>query len=360
MRLMYIINNLKLGGAEKRVVDLINGLGPQFSLGLACLQCSGELLEDIQREDISVYDLGVRDRHDLLDGVERLMGVLDSFNPQILHTHLVQASLLGRIAALSAKIPVITTQHHAYHVKDYSPLYRIERSTWILSHGFIALSIAIKRQIRSLGYRGPVRVIRTGITPSDFAPTSTQEATSEPYILSVGQFRDMQKGHDLLVKSFRRVVDKFPNYKLYLVGDGPERAKVEELAYSLGLDSSVKFLGERHDVLELMAKSSLFVLASRWEGFGRVLLEAMSMGCAIIATSTEGIPEIISNEQNGLLVKTEDALGLSNSIIRLLTDGDLRRRLGGAGKQTARRKFPVSKMLKQETEFYNFILNSRK
>jgi len=356
MRLLYVINNLKLGGAEKRVVDLINGLGPEFSLGLACLQLKGDLVNELKRNELSVYDLGIGDEHQFWAGIERLMNIVDNFKPCLLHTHLVQASLIGRMAALPSRIPTISTQHHAHHAKDYTPLYRLERSTWSLSSGFIALSASIEKTLRSSGYLGPVEVIHTGIkSEPTFSAVANAEESRCPYILSVGQFRDEQKGHDILVKSFRRVSEVLPAYKLYLVGDGPEKEKIESLVASLGLTSSVYFLGERVDVLDLMNGCSLFVLASRWEGLGRVILEAMSVGCAIVATGVEGIPEIISSGQDGFLVSPGNIAELARCIILLLKDDDLRESLGVAAKRTVSQRFAVSRMIEREVEFYGSL-----
>lgn len=357
MKLLHVINNLNLGGAERRVTDAVNGADPGIAVGLACLQARGRLLQELQRRDLSVFDLEASTNEEMFRVIERLASILRFFRPDIVHTHLVQASFVGRLAAHAVAVPVsLTTQHHAFHSKEDTLLYRLERSTWHLSRGFIASSHAIKSYLRKSGYRGRVRVIHTGIAKANGGQAGWRSPARSPLVLAVGQMRDPQKGHDILIKSIGAVATEFPEIGLRIVGDGPEKAGLEALADREGLATKVSLPGECDDVRKQMESCTVFVLASRWEGLGRVLLEAMAAGCPIVATRVEGVPEVITDGHNGLLVPPGDSDSLARAVLRLLRDEKLRSSLSGAARETVRRRFGIDKMLAKEARFYEDLL----
>jgi len=137
------------------------------------------------------------------------------------------------------------------------------------------------------------------------------------------------------------------------------RRELESLAQRLGLGDSVKFLGERIDAQAVMAGAKVFVLASRWEGFGRVIIEALNARVPVVATEVEGIPEIISDGVTGLLTPAEDHQRLAERIVQILSDSPLADRLAAAGLNMVRRRFTVSAMLACEFSFYSRVLHQR-
>src|SRR5207249_7590501 len=141
---------------------------------------------------------------------------------------------------------------------------------------------------------------------------------------------------DLLLRAFKHVQHTRPSIKLVLVGDGPLRKQLEHLASSLEIRDRVNFLGlqGRIEVRQLLHDCELFVLPSRSEPFGIAIIEAMACKKAVIATTAGGIPEIIENGKNGLLVEPDDPESLAEAIITVLKDQQLQAVLGRNGYKT--------------------------
>ncbi|NIJ19303.1 glycosyltransferase involved in cell wall biosynthesis [Sphingomonas naasensis] len=148
-----------------------------------------------------------------------------------------------------------------------------------------------------------------------------------PLITCVGSFFEY-KGHAVLIRAFAAVHRQNPHWRLALLGDGPERDHLEALTLDLGLEGAVDFLGFTEDVDAILARSSIFTLASRFEGFPNALIEAMAMGCAAISTDCDyGPGEIITQGENGILVPVNDAEALAAALETLIADDALRARL---------------------------------
>ncbi len=165
-----------------------------------------------------------------------------------------------------------------------------------------------------------------------------------PYILCVAMHNE-KKGIDVLLRAFALIQDKDPALTLVLVGDGPLRGELEDLASALGIANKVAFLGRqgRIQVANLLHGCEVFVLPSRSEPFGIVLVEAMACKKPIVATTAGGIPEIIDNQKNGILVEPDDERALAKALVTVLEDENLRNSIAAKGYSTARERFPLDK-----------------
>jgi glycosyltransferase involved in cell wall biosynthesis len=147
-----------------------------------------------------------------------------------------------------------------------------------------------------------------------------------------------QKGFDLLIRAWASVVESAPEWKLRIYGGGPLRGELERLVTSLGLSSSVSLMGATKQMGEELARGSLFALSSRFEGFGMVLVEAMSKGLPVVSFDCpRGPSEIVSDGVDGLLVPAEDVDGLARALVSLMGDEARRRSFGAAALQKSRR-----------------------
>jgi glycosyltransferase involved in cell wall biosynthesis len=170
------------------------------------------------------------------------------------------------------------------------------------------------------------------------------------------------KGQDLLLKAFRRLIERFSSLHLMLVGEPPLEhlsytIYLKELARELGISDRVHFTGFQAKTAPYYACLDLFVMASHCESFGLVLLEAMSQGLPIIATNAGGVPEIIADGVNGLLIPAKDEKGLSDALATLIEDESLRRRLGQQGYQDVREKFSLTKHLQALERHFDDIIS---
>jgi glycosyltransferase involved in cell wall biosynthesis len=184
--------------------------------------------------------------------------------------------------------------------------------------------------------------IHNGVDLSRFQNTSREKPESYclPYVLTVSACKK-QKALDVLIHAFKPVHDAFPLLDLVVVGDGPLRGELEDLAAALGLTERVKFLGYKTpaEVIRLLSNCEIFVLPSRFETFGIAILEAMACGRPVIGTTAGGIPEIIENGENGILVEPDNPPVLAEAILSVLRDLKLQRTISKNGRAAVEQRF---------------------
>ncbi len=211
-------------------------------------------------------------------------------------------------------------------------------------------------EARKAGARAEkILLVPPGVDPNRFAPGPRNHAIlaryaleeDTPILLSVGRLVE-RKGFDLVIRSLPRVLQKFPKAAYLLAGEGPERSRLEGLARSIGVDSRVRFAGHvpEDEIVRYYQTAGILVMPSRAlpaagdvEGFGIVFLEAACCGIPAIGGRSGGIEDAIVHGETGFLVNPEDPEELAVKILSLLSDADLRRRLGQAGRARAERDF---------------------
>jgi glycosyltransferase involved in cell wall biosynthesis len=212
------------------------------------------------------------------------------------------------------------------------------------SHGHRALFAGAFPELRDRA-----RVVHAGIDV-DWWRSATESARGAgaahrpPYVVSVSAYKE-QKGLDVLLRAFRRLTASHPELRLALCGDGHLRPELERLALDLGIASRVDFAGPRTraEVAGLLAGARAFVLPSRFETFGIAILEALASGVPVVATRAGGIPEIVTDGHDGLLIDAEDDTALAHALDRLLGGDAMARRLADNGLRTVRDRFTLAR-----------------
>jgi N-acetyl-alpha-D-glucosaminyl L-malate synthase BshA len=143
---------------------------------------------------------------------------------------------------------------------------------------------------------------------------------------------------------------------LVLIGDGPERTKVETLVRELGLADSVRFLGKQLDFVEVLQNCDVFLLPSQTESFGLAALEALSCGVPVVASRVGGLPEVVDHEETGLLVEVGDIAAMAQAVRRLLLDDQLRQRMAQAARARVVERFPLAPSVAKYEAFYRKVL----
>jgi glycosyltransferase involved in cell wall biosynthesis len=202
-------------------------------------------------------------------------------------------------------------------------------------------------------------VIHNGVDLAELDSRKSPDAAEPqgPFILSIAS-QDEWKGLDVLIRAIALLHDQGETTRLALAGDGPMRAELERLTAALGLNHHVRFLGyqPRSSVARLLNQCSLFVLPSRSEPFGIAVIEALACGKPVVATAVGGIPEIIEQGTNGILVQPDDAPALAAAIRRVLGDANLQQRLGRAGRQRVIDAFRVQHTGERYARAYEELL----
>ncbi len=201
-------------------------------------------------------------------------------------------------------------------------------------------------------------VIHNGIRIEEFERNGSPNVEHRPYLLCIAVHNE-KKGIEFLIKAFQNIARINDKIDLLLVGDGPLRLRLESIAYETGLTQRIKFLGrrDRNEIAVLLRECEIFVLPSRAESFGIVLLEAMACKKPIVATAVGGITEIIQHKINGLLVPPENIGALSEALIFLLDHPDLRKQLGIQGYNFVIENFRYEKMGDQYQSMMVRLLN---
>lgn len=230
---------------------------------------------------------------------------------------------------------------------------RISQRVYRSSRRVICISERVREQVlEGVGRKCRTSVIYNGVDPELFLP-GKESSTASPVVLSVGNLIPI-KGHDLLVRAVASLAAEFPAIILEIIGDGPERSRLQSLSRELNVVERVRFLGRqsRHQVAEAMRRCTVFALPSRYEGLGCVYLEAMSAGKPVIGCRQQGIAEIIQHGSNGFLVGPDNERELTLALAMLLRDEPRRRALGSAARDTILERLTLAQQAENLVRIY--------
>ncbi|HVQ35679.1 MAG TPA: glycosyltransferase family 4 protein [Candidatus Bathyarchaeia archaeon] len=224
----------------------------------------------------------------------------------------------------------------------------------------VGLATASLRYLAEHGFDpARLRFIPNGIVVERFAARETPRPEgwppAGPVAVTVGRLVEA-KGLDVLLAAWRKVRDRVPDAHLVLAGDGPLRAALTEQAARLGLGGSVVFLGARRDVPDLLQRADVYVSASRTEGMSNALLEALASGCATVATRVGAAEDLIVDRASGLLVPPGEVGPLSDALVELLLQDELRVRLGAAARRRARDEFSIESVVARYEDTYRELM----
>jgi glycosyltransferase involved in cell wall biosynthesis len=178
-------------------------------------------------------------------------------------------------------------------------------------------------------------------------------------VVNVANMHSDIKGQPLLINAAREVCASFPQARFVLIGDGARRAAFESMAAELGLKQNFLFLGQRHDVADLLACCDVAVLPSHAEGFPNALLEYMAAGLPAIATDVGGSSEVVEHGVSGLLTAPDDPNALAKAILSLLQNPAAALELARAGRERVRRDFSFEQMIANVNAMYTELLHAR-
>jgi glycosyltransferase involved in cell wall biosynthesis len=366
IELLLLITELNVGGAERIVEQLATHLpGDRYEVKVACLYDPHAVGANIEAAGIPLIDFNMRGKGDVW-AAHRLLRFLQENDIQILHAHLFHANLLAATVGRMAGTPVVIATRHSVEIGG-GHRERLNRLLRPLCDAVVTVSRQVYEvEIKRSG-ANPAKIVEipSGVAVDTYVQVDRArvEQLSQTWHLlpranlvgTVGRF-EQPKGHIHLLEAMMRVHRQHPGTRALLVGDGPLRPPMEAKARELSLSETVTFTGIRRDVAEILALLDIFVLPSLWEGLPVAVLEAMAAGLPVVATRVGGVPEVVIDGVTGLLVPPRNPDALSEAILRLLQDPDLRHRMGQAGRERVRERFSLEQMIRKTEALYERLL----
>jgi glycosyltransferase involved in cell wall biosynthesis len=350
-----VLHNLRVGGAEVLAARLARGLSDRARFLFACLDELGTLGEELRRDGFPVHVLGRRPGLDWRCSY-RLARLLRREQVDVIHAHQYTPFFYASTARLLCRRPAVIFTEHGRHFPDYPRRKRLLANRLLLRRRDRAVGVgeAVRRAlVVNEGLpAGRVGVIYNGIDLAPYARSPRDRGAArremgvgpdDLVLLQVARL-DYLKDHATAVRTLARVARGRPDARLVLVGEGPERGRIEEQARQSGVGGKVRLLGLRQDVARLLAASDLFLLTSISEGIPLTLIEAMAAGVPVVSTRVGGVPEVIEDGVTGLLAPSGDHEALAGHVLRLAGDEALRRRLAASGRERARAVFAEERM----------------
>jgi sugar transferase (PEP-CTERM/EpsH1 system associated) len=357
IHVQHVVLSLQPGGLENGVVNVANRLSPdRFASSVCCLRQGGEFVARL-RPGIPVHEMGWRGGNDARLPF-RLARLFRETRPDIVHTRNAESFFYGFLGAKLAGIDCVVHSEHGRTFDDRAIRFRVQR--WFTAH--TQAVFAVSRQLRHdlvFHTRIPeqrIQVLPNGVDLNRFASGKREAARralglndGELVVGSVGRLVAV-KNYSLLLRSVAALGRQ--DVVVLLVGAGPERGALENLAKTLGIDGRMRFAGHRDDVTAMLAAMDVFVLPSISEGMSNTLLEAMATGAACVASNIGGNPDIVSHGKHGLLFDSGDEAGLTGCLTRLCADAALRRALGDAARARITCDFSIEAMIGRYEDLY--------
>ncbi len=375
-KILFLITKSNFGGAQKYIYDLATSIHAQFEVSVA-LGGDGRLADLLSARSVRVHritslrrDVSLKSE---LRAFREIVTLLRREKPQIVHLNSSKAGALGALAARIARVPhIVFTAHGWAWNEDRPPLarYAITALHWLtvmLAHRTICVSHSVYDQMATLPWtRKRMRVIHLGITPlphlsreqarvqffARFPELSAR--TDTPWIATIAELHPI-KGFPFLLDAVAELRKTYPNLVYIVMGDGEERAKLEETLRSRGLSQTVYLAGHIQDAPTLLPAFDVFALASFSESFGYVIVEAGAADVPVVATRVGGIPEIIE-EDGGILVPPRNAHALYDALYTCLTQPRESHVRALTLKERVRTYFTKERMVEETRDLYRDLL----
>ncbi len=358
-RVLQVVLQLDPGGTERLVIELVRRLRQRFPTAVCCLDQPGAWAAGVRHAGVEVTALGRRPGfHPSV--AKQLASVAARFKATVLHCHHYSPFVYGRLASLGLPGTRIVFTEHG-RLSDSPPSAKRRLANRFLSMGvtsLYAVSYDLRRHVVAEGFPERMGVIWNGIDPGPAPDEAARRHARRRIGLPdgtkvIGTVARLDPVKDLgtLLEAFA-IVRRQSAYRLVVIGDGSERESLRTRASALQLEGVVDWLGQRGDVRELLSGLDVYVNSSISEGVSLTLLEAMAAERPVVATQVGGTPEVVLDEETGLLCPARSPEALSGQLQRLLDDESLGARFGRAGRNRVLEHFTLDRMVEQYAAVY--------
>ena len=386
IRILRVIARLNMGGPAIHVSSLAAGLEPR---GYETTLVAGSLArgEDsmaflAERLDIPVRTIPELQREvspiDDARSVMRMREIIRELRPHILHTHTAKAGAIARAAALvsgAARPAILVHTFHGHVLKGYVDPVRtaffkkVERSLARVTDALVAVSPEVRDELVAAGIapREKFSVIRLGIPLEERLGDATADLdyrrlygiSESAFVVGwVGRMTDV-KDTDAVLEIVRAARDRGLEAVLVMVGDGPDRVRLEQLAHDIGIARSTFFVGYQPEVAGYYRLFDAFLLPSVNEGTPVSAIEALASGTPVVATRVGGVPDVVRDGEDGFLFEPGDTDGAAERLALLASDATLRSALGASGRERVLRRYSVSRLVEDVDRLYRSLLSER-
>lgn len=353
LTVLTVITPSRYSGAERVAVYLAEGLQRRGHRVVFACKRNDQLLDALARRDIEAYALPISGKGNLM--APFLLGWLAEWvGADVIHTHLSTASLWGAVAGKLTRIPSIASVH-ALNVK----------TCYVYSDMLATCSEGVREHMMAQGIPGDqIEVMYNGLNPQQFADIPSEAEVRDELGLPrdvpvIGEVAHLspRKGQTHLLAAVALLLEQWPDLICLLVGEGEDRAALEQRVAQLGIADHVRVMGYRPDARRVMQAMDVVVLPSvAIEGLGIALIEGAFLGKPVVGSDAPGIREALVDGITGLLAPPGDAPALATAIDSILDDPALATAMGARGRERAQAMFTLDHMVSRAEELYRQLL----
>jgi glycosyltransferase involved in cell wall biosynthesis len=371
-RVLYVVDHLKVGGAQTHLVELLTRLDRGRFLPAVCaLKKHGDLVGTVQDLGVPVHDGGLGHTLAGAGGVRvvwRLARLLRAERVDLAHAYLFHPNVVTPVAArLAGTRAVVVSKRSLDRYPGRGERLAVRLGNRLASRVLVNAE-AIGRFVA--GEEGcptaKMVLVPNGVSDETLGFTGDRLAMRRqlgllpdaPVAIALSRLA-WKKGVRHLVEATPRLLEAVPNAYVLIAGDGDLRDELATQARTLGVAERVRFLGTRRDALDLLHAADVFVMPSVVEGMSNALLEAMAVGLPVVATEVGGMPEVVVDGETGLLVPPADPERLSAALAKLLLAPELGREMGSAGRRRIEQRYRVEQMVRGVERLYDELLVGR-
>ena len=327
VRILHITFNMGIGGTEQVIRQLVCSLpAHRFSNTILCIDGQvGEIGQQVRAQGVNVMSVKRSPGLDF-NLVRAIRKIIRETGADLVHCHQYTPWVYGWLGSRGTKARVVFTEHGRFHPDRFRfKAMLINPVMALATNAIVAISDATRSALSRYEFipKSRIRVIYNGI--SGFNRTSCSadsvrqelDISADHFVIGTVARLDPIKNQEMMLIALPHILKHCPDICLMIVGDGPDRGKLERRAIELGVQKNVRFTGFRPHPADYLAAMDLFLLTSHTEGTSMTLLEAMSLGVPSVVTAVGGNPEIVQQDKTGILIPAGDSKALAASVVRL-------------------------------------------
>jgi glycosyltransferase involved in cell wall biosynthesis len=370
-KILVLENSLNVGGAERLLYDILSRIDKErFDVVICCLKDGGYFKDDFKALGFTFYDKILTYKYDFW-AYRRLARIIVDEKVDLIYSHINRNTVLfSHLSMLTRSVKAwIVAVHSSGSTTGGRLIGPLHKRLLSRVSRFIAIADMHKKYLVEVEGLPAEKtdVIHNGIDIEKHSPGPTDPSLRSELGLREGEVvlttiasLNPRKRHDILLRAGASVLERHPRLRFLVVGDGPERSRLEGIARDLGIGDRVIFTGIRDDVNAILRLSDLFVLSSMLgtETFPIVLLEAMAAGVPVVSTDVGSVRELVSDGRSATVVPPENPDALAQAIDALLIDEDKARGFGKAGRQIVEERFRLELTVKKTEALLEYVLDA--